>query len=349
MAKTILGIDIGHDQLKLALVKGKRVQRVATADMPENLLRENRITSRESMAELLRTTMKQNRLHANHAAYVLPNEAVFIKNVEIPPMTVDQLVYNLPFEFNDYITGDRKEYVFDYAVVSDPEPKQDEAKSADAGDGEAAEEGEAPEPTMELMAVGAHRSLLEDAQDTLRKASLRLVRTAPALCSYIELIRAQKEFLAGFGDEYGILDLGYQSIRMYMFKQDRHVATRVLEVGMSRLDDVLADAYGVDAHLAHTYLMSNYDNCQQREECTGAYESIAVELMRAMNFYRFSNPNSVLSDLWLCGGGAVIQPLADTIGEMLDLQLHPATELVPGGDAIESCNSFVQAIGIAMS
>jgi type IV pilus assembly protein PilM len=347
MAKTILGIDIGHDQLKLALVKGKRVLRVATADMPENLLRENRITSRESMADLLRATMKQNRLHANHAAYVLPNEAVFIKNVEIPPMTVDQLVYNLPFEFNDYITGDRKEYVFDYAVVSDPEPKKGkaEAKSADTGDGE----GEEAEPTIELLAVGAHRSLLEDAQETLRKAGLRLVRSAPAICSYIELIRAQKEFLSGFGDEYGILDLGYQSIRMYMFKRDKHVATRVLEVGMSRLDDVLADAYGVDAHLAHTYLMSNYDNCQDREECRNAYESIAVELMRAMNFYRFSNPQSVLSDLWLCGGGAVIQPLANEIGDMLDLQLHPATELVPGGDGIESCNSFVQAIGIAMS
>jgi len=347
MAKTILGIDIGHDQLKLALVKGKRVLRVATADMPENLLRENRITSRESMAELLRNTMKQNKLRANHAAFVLPNEAVFIKNVEIPPMTTDQLEYNLPFEFNDYITGDRKEYVFDYAVVSSPDDKAPEAEA----DGVApeGEEAEAPEPIMELLAVGAPRALLEDAQDTLRKASLRLVRSAPALCTYIDLIRAQKEFLSGFGDEYGILDLGYQSIRMYMFKQDRHVATRVLEVGMSRLDDVLADAYGVDAHLAHTYLMSNYDNCQQREECTGAYESIAVELMRAMNFYRFSNPNSVLSDLWLCGGGAVIQPLADTIGEMLDLQMHPATELVPGGDAIESCNSFVQAIGIAMS
>ena len=348
MAKTILGIDIGHDQLKLALVKGKRVQRVATADMPENLLRENRITSRESMAELLRTTMKQNRLHANQAAFVLPNEAVFIKNVEIPPMTVDQLVYNLPFEFNDYITGDRKEYVFDYAVVSDPEAKKAEAEAqgVDAGDGE---DAEAPEPTIDLLAVGAHRSLLEDAQDTLRKAGLRLVRTAPALCSYIELIRTQRDFLSGFGDEYGILDLGYQSIRMYMFKQDRHVATRVLEVGMSRLDDVLADAYGVDAHLAHTYLMSNYDNCQDREECRNAYESIAVELMRAMNFYRFSNPNSALSDLWLCGGGAVIQPLATEIGDMLDLQLHPATELAPGGDGIESCNSFVQAIGIAIS
>lgn len=346
MAKTILGIDIGHDQLKLALVKGKRVLRVATADMPENLLRENQITSRESMAELLRTVMKQNKIRANLAAYALPNEAVFIKNVEMPLMTVDQLEYNLPFEFNDYITGERKDYVFDYAVTSDPNEQAAEAEAV-APEGE--EGAEAPEPIMELLAVGAHRSLLEDAQESLRKAGLRLVRTAPALCSYIDLIRAQTEFLSGFGDEYGILDLGYQSIRMYMFKRDKHVATRVLEVGMSRLDDVLADAYGVDAHLAHTYLMSNYENCQDREECRNAYESIAVELMRAMNFYRFSNPNSVLSDLWLCGGGAVIKPLADEIGDMLDLQLHPATELVPGGDGIESCNSFVQAIGIAMS
>ena len=347
MAKTILGVDIGHDQLKLALVKGNRVLRVASAEMPENLMRENRITSRESMAEMLRATMKQNRLRANHAAFVLPNEAVFIKNVEMPLMTVDQLEYNLPFEFNDYITGERKEYVFDYAVVSDPNRPNAEGEAAVGADG--TEDAEESEPVMELLAVGAHRSLIEDAQETLRKAGLRLVRSAPALCSYIGLIRAQQEFLSGIGDEYGILDLGYQSIRMYMFKNDRHVATRVLEVGMSRLDDVLAEVYGVDTHLAHTYLMSNYDNCQDREECHTAYENIAVELMRAMNFYRFSNPNSVLADLWLCGGGAVIQPLADTIGEMLDLQLHPATELVPGGDAIESCNTFVQAIGIALS
>ena len=347
MAKTILGVDIGHDQLKLALVKGNRVLRVASAEMPENLMRDNRITSRESMAEMLRATMKQNRLRANHAAFVLPNEAVFIKNVEMPLMTVDQLEYNLPFEFNDYITGERKEYVFDYAVVSDPNTPNAEGEAAVGADG--TEDAEESEPVMELLAVGAHRSLIEDAQETLRKAGLRLVRSAPALCSYIGLIRAQQEFLSGIGDEYGILDLGYQSIRMYMFKNDRHVATRVLEVGMSRLDDVLAEVYGVDTHLAHTYLMSNYDNCQDREECHTAYENIAVELMRAMNFYRFSNPNSVLADLWLCGGGAVIQPLADTIGEMLDLQLHPATELVPGGDAIESCNSFVQAIGIALS
>lgn len=341
MAKAILGIDIGHDQLKLALVKGGKVVRTASAKMPENLMRDGRIVSRESMTELMRNTMKENGIRASRAAIVLPNDVTFIKNVEMPWMTVDQLEYNLPFEFNDYITGELKDYTFDYAVLNSPEETADEKSVGD----------EEPEGggVMELMAVGTLKAVLEDAMVILRKAGLKLVMTAPSLCAYISLLRAQASALSDLGDEYGVLDLGYSEIRMYMFHHDRHVATRVLEVGLSTLDEVLSDTYGVDIHLAHTYLMTNYENCQQSEVCAAAYENIAVELMRALNFYRFSNPNSGLSDLWLCGGGAVIAPLAETIGDMLNIQMHPASELVPGGEDIDECNSYVQAIGIALA
>ena len=75
----------------------------------------------------------------------------------------------------------------------------------------------------------------------------------------------------------------------------------------------------------------------------------AVELVRALNFYRFSNRDSTLSDMWLCGGGAVIEPLADAIGSMVDMRLHTPDELVPGGEAVPDCNSYIQAIGIAMA
>ena len=45
----------------------------------------------------------------------------------------------------------------------------------------------------------------------------------------------------------------------------------------------------------------------------------------------------------------MIDPLVETIGEMLNITLHSADELVPGGDQITDCNNFVQAIGIAMN
>ena len=36
MAKTILGVDIGYDSLKLALVNGKNVRKTAVVPMPKN-------------------------------------------------------------------------------------------------------------------------------------------------------------------------------------------------------------------------------------------------------------------------------------------------------------------------
>ena len=340
--KTMLGVDIGYDRLKLSLVSGGRVLETAAADMPDSLKKEGRITSPEAMAELIKETMKEAHMHAAPAAYVLPGESVYVKNVEMPMMTIDQLVYNLPFEFNDYVTGEVKDYIFDYAVLPDKEPAGD---SAEGSEEETADKGN----TLHLMAVGTLKSVVEEAEDVLHKAGLKLVKAAPALSSYISLIRAQQQQnVSDFNGEFGILDLGYQEIRMHMYRGDQYVATRVLESGLFTLDEVLAEEMSVETHLAHTYLMSNFDNCQNKEVCTLAYERIAVELNRALNFYSFSNPDSNLADLWVCGGGALIRPLSDMINEMMDIELHPASELIPGGESIEECNSFVQSIGIAM-
>lgn len=322
MAKTILGVDVGTDNLKLALVKGSQVRKAVSVPMPKNLVREGRVVSPETMGELIRSTMKENGIHASSAAYVLSNESTFIRNVTMPVMNAEQLRYNIPYEFNDYITDDLKNYVFDYAMVSSE-----------------AEEG------MELMAVAAPVSAIQEAAETLRKAGLKLVKAAPAVSAFISLIRAQG---AQANREYCILDLGYQAIRMYMFRGDAHNVTRILEIGLSSLDEVIADAYHVDVHLAHTYLLTNHEDCQNQEFCGNAYSNISVELMRAINFYRFSNPDSQLSDVWLCGGGAAIPPLRQNIADALDMNVHPASELAPGAGGLEDSNSFVQAVGITM-
>lgn len=371
MAKTILGVDIGYDSLKLALVTGKTVRRTAIVPMPKNLIREGRVVSTETMGELIRRTMREHGIRCNQAALVLPNETVFIRGVTTPVMTVDQLNYNLPFEFRDYITDELKDYIFDYAVVSVSEGKEQSGEDIDT---ENAEGGN----VMELMAVAAPKSLLEELKETLHRAGLKLVKAAPTVSAYQALIRAKMNVDAGkarrqrkprkaksvediqegqntgglenpsYAKEYCILDLGYQSIRMYMFRDDRHMVTRVLELGMNSLDQVIADAYSVDVHLAHTYLLSNYENCQSKEYCMNAYGTITVELMRALNFYRFSNPDSHLEDIWICGGGACIRPLQDSISETLDLRIHTAGELLPGNAAVDEDYALIQAIGITM-
>ena len=334
MANTILGIDMGYDTLKLALVSGGRVKKAVCVQMPNSLVKEGRVVSTETMGELLRETLKEHGLRSQKAAVVLSNETVYIRNVTMPRMSADQLLVNIPYEFNDYINDEPKNYVFDYAMIS-PSVKNSE------GEGE-------EENSMELMAVAAPLSWLEDVRDIVRKAGMKLEKAAPSVSCYASLIRWYEAHNQTKDQEYCLLDLGHHTIRMDMFRSDNHVVTRELEIGLSMLDNAISEAFNVDVHLAHTYLLTNYENCQTRDFCLNAYNNIAVELMRALNFYRFSNPESQLNDIWISGGGAVNETLRETIRSTLDMNIHSAEELFPPMDSIDQAYRFTQAIGVTL-
>lgn len=361
MAKTILGIDIGYDSMKLALMSGKKLLKTLSVPMPKNLMRDGRVVSVETMGDLIRRTMKENGIKSQSAALVLPGDSIFVRNVTMPAMNTDQLLYNLPFEFRDYITDELKDYMYDYAVDLSPDEKEEREKARTEQERRQAEEsGIAPAPeapdeqdnkkarTMDLLAVAVPVSMMEESRQFVRKAGMKLVNAAPAISSYINLIRALPREKRPPSGEFCILDLGYRSVRMFMFSGDRHIVTRVLEIGLSGLDDIIADACNVDTHLAHTYLLTNYDDCQNKDYCINAYNNIAIELMRALNFYRFSNPDSALSDVWMTGGGSSIAPLRAAVADSLDMTLHDGSELIPSASGPE-LDGFVQAVGIALT
>ena len=338
MAKTILGIDIGEDTLKLALMKGGRLKKYVTADMPDMLVKEGRVVSTEAMGELLRSVMQQNSIRCREAAVLLSGESVFMRSVSMPRMTAEQLEYNLPYEFRDYITDDLKNYVFDYAMLSTPEEL-----AADPADGGS---------TMELLAVAAPIALLDDMREIVRKAGMKLAIAAPAACAWANILRRyEKAHASEAYGEYCIVDLGYTNIRMHMFRGDRYVTTRELDSGISSIIQVVAEAYNVDEHLARTYLLTNHEDCQTNEFCVNAYNNISVGLMRAINFYQFSNPESRLADIWLCGGGAEIAALRNSLQEMVSLNIHPVEGLVEansGKGSPAAAPSVMPAIGITL-
>ena len=347
MAKTYLGIDVGHDMLKLALVNGNVVKKTATVPMPLNLLREGRPTSTDSLGLLIAQTMKENHIRANLGAVILSGEITYLRSTSMPRMNAEQLAYNIPYEFSDYITGELKDYIFDYAVLPDLPAGEKEPQPDPNSAGETGAE-DAPN-RMQLLLAAMPLDVMNDVRATLRKAGLKLAKAAPPECAFISLIRDYEARTGARDREYCILDLGFRAIRMYMFRGPRHIATRALDIGLSSLNDIIAEAKGVDSHLAHTYLLTNFEDCQTQSWCVNAYENFAVELMRALNFYRFSNPDSQIDACWLCGGGAEILPLRESIRSTLDIDVRLVDELVRDGDKLTDTFDFIQAIGIALS
>lgn len=354
MAKSCLGIDIGKDQLKLVLMKGENIVKTASVQMPEGLLKDGRIVSVETTGELIRKTMKENKIRCKEAAVVVSSGICFLRNVTMPEMTAEQLVYNLPYEFRDYITDELKKYVFDYSWGSGEEmPKGKKLKKASKKkkkEEKPEEEENQKRNEMELLAAAAPLEVMEELRLMTRKAGLKLTFAAPEVSACENLLHYKLRNEQDKDKEYGILDLGSTSSRLFIFKGDRHQVTRVIERGMEQVEELLADNFHIDIHLAHTWLLANHEDCIHSEVCQDAFSQISVELMRALNFYQFSNPESRLEDIYICGGGASIATMRQSLEENLDVKIHEAGELLErmNGSGDEASSLWMLAAGTAL-
>ena len=354
MAKSCLGIDIGKDQMKLVLMKGENIVKTASVQMPEGLLKDGRIVSVETTGELIRKTMKENKIRCKEAAVVVSSGICFLRNVTMPEMTAEQLVYNLPYEFRDYITDELKKYVFDYSWGSGEEmPKGKKLKKASKKkkkEEKPEEEENQKRNEMELLAAAAPLEVMEELRLMTRKAGLKLTFAAPEVSACENLLHYKLRNEQDKDKEYGILDLGSTSSRLFIFKGDRHQVTRVIERGMEQVEELLADTFHIDIHLAHTWLLANHEDCIYSEVCQDAFSQISVELMRALNFYQFSNPDSRLEDIYICGGGASIATMRQSLEENLDVKIHEAGELLErmNGSGDETSSLWMLAAGTAL-
>ena len=210
--KTCLGIDIGNNRAKIAVKKGGVVRRLLVDSVPDGIMKDNHIISYDAMGDFLRELLKKNHIAIKKAHLCMPIHEVYLRNVALPMMNVQQLKVNLPYEFHDYITEDMGNYIYDYAVLPDRE-----------GDGQ-----------LHLIACAASKTLISSHQQMAKRAKIRLESIEPAnvaLFRYLESrIKAVPE--GEPAQDYAILDLGNTSIKIHFFTKGNYEVTRSMDFGI---------------------------------------------------------------------------------------------------------------------
>lgn len=324
MSKKCIGFDIGARSVHVAVREGGKLGRVVNAEAPEGLIRDGQILSFEAMADFLRELKKSEKLRVKKAAFVLPASQCYCRRFTTAYMSEGQLKFNLPYEFRDFISGDKEEYFYDYAVVD--VKRDDEGKPVE----------------LDLMAAAVKKTLVADLMAMFKKAGFKMVTAMPEELAYIDLLRAGGDT----GHGHCILDLGYGAMRLYMFTGDRFESVRVMDFGCSALIDAVADHFGVDQHVAATYLASDYNGCTRLPRCEDIYNSIAVEVTKAVNFYRFNSRGEELRHVHLGGGGVRNEALKDALRRALDLEVEDMSEFWPNIDEEAAIEASVAAAAV---
>lgn len=313
MAGSLVGVDIGSGSLKLAIRKQSGTK-LYEYRMPENLMDNARVVAPETMSEFMHKIKRENHITATECALVLSSATTYFRQIDIPAMTEDELKLNLPYEFRDYVTDSPDSYFYDY-VVRGTEYDED---SKPVG--------------FSLYAAAVLKETVSSYSDILRKAGFRLKLALPRTMVFMNMLAAYlKNNPMAVQQEYCLIDIGYQHTSVDFFRGDDHVASKVIEVGCKDIDDAIVDARNVDVYTAGTYRTKNYDNVLDEPDCERVYSTLAVEILKVINFYNFSTPDNTLNDLYFCGSGSQVEGLTNAIDSQTEMAAHSISELLPSG------------------
>ena len=305
MTKDILGVEISTRKIKLIQVSQGKPVRYSEKEVPDGCVRDGLIVTWDAMEEVLRNAIKEGHFSTRKTAVVIPDTACYVRRLVMPVMTESQLLVNIPYEFRDVIQDDKENYRFDYSMIG--------MKYAAEGD-------ETPKE-MEMLGAAIKNTIMDHYTALFARAGLKLVKATPRIIALQQLIRAiSKDNLS---HDIAILDLGFHETKVDIFHNGNYEATRSIDQGMESVAKAVAEKLNCDDHIAIQYLSSNHGNVLDSQECKDVYARIAVEIMRAVNYYTYENPDNNLEKLYYNGFGSWIQPFIQEIANSVSLTLIP--------------------------
>lgn len=326
--KNCVGFDIGNHAVHIAVIKNGNIVRGISERLPEDFVKNGAITSFEAMTDFLKSIRRKHKLNIKNAGLVLPSSLCYCRRFSVSALTRDQLMFNLPYGFQDFITDDKRNYYFDCAVL----------RAVRFGDGKP--------PEFDVLAAATRKEVVEEYVQMFARAGFKLKTIIPEELSYVNIMRRYK----GDAHRHGVLEISHSAVKLFLFVGSRFESVRVIDYGCNALDEVIAEQFGVDSYyMAATYRENNYNNANELEGCRAIYNSIAIEVLKAVNFYRF-NAGGTLAHIHCCGGGANNEALMQVLKSTIPVEITDMSEFFGDNESKEKVDFALisAAAGVAM-
>lgn len=174
---------------------------------------------------------------------------------------------------------------------------------------------------LRLFACAVLKSTVESYRRLLRRAGRRMAAAMPSESAEGALLGSLDG--AEGGENYRCLvDLGHSAVRITIFRSGENITRRTVERGLR--DRTAANAAEFDS-------------------------ALAVEIMKAVNFFNYNHREATLQEVYLWGNGAEDAALCAAVSASLELEPQPIEKLFPAEPAPMQCWHYLDAYGCALA
>ncbi|UCD68252.1 MAG: pilus assembly protein PilM [Betaproteobacteria bacterium] len=299
----LIGVDISSSAVKMVELSsvGKglyRLERYAIEPLPHEAVVDGNIMNLEQVGDSVRSAWKSMGTRVKTLAMAVPSAAVITKKIILDAgQSEDDMEAQVEAEANQYIPFALEEVDLDFQVLG-PEPSSPEQ--------------------VEVMLAAARKEKVEDRVAVAETAGLKAtVMDIDAFAAQNALELPIAKLPNGGRDQtIALIDIGASLMNVNILVNNQSVYMREQPFGGLQLTQEIMRVYGMSMQEAEAAKRSgNLLDDYQDEVLAPFMDTLALEVVRALQFFFTSTQYSEVDQLFLSGGTASIPDLAEVVAE----------------------------------
>ena len=300
----LIGVDISPSSIKmLELARsgdgdGLIVERYVIEVLPENSITDGNINNLEAVSNSLQRAWQRLDSHIKNVSVALPAATVITKKIFLPAgLSDDELEYQVESEANQFIPFALDEVNLDFQVI------QPSASSFDE---------------IEVLLAASRKANVEDRVAAVQLAGLKAVvvdvEPYAAEAAFAQICAQLPE--AAVDQCVALIDIGNNVMNVNVLRNGESIYMRDQPIGGAQLTEHIHRYF--DISLAEAELAKRKGGLPEQyttEILTPFLESIAGEVIRALQFFYSSTAFSEVSYVVLAGGCAALAGLDEMIAD----------------------------------
>jgi len=299
----LIGVDISSSSVKMVELGGPgkgryRLERYTIEPLPKDAVVDGNIMNLEQVGDAVRRGWKRMGARIKNLALALPSAAVITKKIVVQAgQTEDQLEAQVETEANQYIPFALEEVNLDFQTLGPAANNPEE---------------------MEVLIAASRKEKVEDRVAVAESVGLK------AVVMDIDSFAAQNAFEimakqlpeGGVDQTIALVDLGASMMNINVLRNNQSVYVREQPFGGNQLTQDIVRHYNLAAEEAEAAKRGGgLPDTYEAEVLAPFMDTLALEVVRALQFFFTSTQFNQVHHIFLSGGTASIPGLAQVVAE----------------------------------
>src|SRR6056297_294919 len=325
----LIGLDIGSRAIKAAEVvetkNGWELKKFGSIDIEPGAIEEGVIKNPDVLSNAINQLFDLYSFRKKTVAISIGGYSVIVKNINIQKMPEEQLADSLNFEAEQYIPFDINDVNIDFQLLGDNEQNPNQ---------------------MSVLLVAAKKDMINDYINLIDSANLNLCIID------IDAFALQNIYEANYGvqsENVALIDIGGSKTSVNILKGNTSVFLRDVSLGCNQINERIASIANCSMEEADTIRRQDAPDRISPENLKQVLSSVVNdwcdEIVRALDFFKSTNPDEEMKQIVLSGGGANINEFRDLLAMQTSTEvsmINPFESFSIGNDQLD--DAYLQQI-----